>query len=128
MVISIEQTVRPCFADPGLLALLEAADAAGLDRLDFGVIRMDRAGIVVAYNVHESRLAGLAPDRVLGLHFFSVVAPCTNNFMIATRFEEEAAIDDVIPYVFTLRMRPTKVRLRLLKQPDCPHMYVLVQR
>jgi hypothetical protein len=34
--------------------------------------------------------------------------------MVAHRFGTEKTIDDIIDYVFTVRMQPTKVRLRLL--------------
>jgi hypothetical protein len=55
-----------------------------------------------------------------------------NNFMVAQRFEdaaaERAALDDTIAYVLTLRMRPTRVKLRLLSDPAREMRYVLVQR
>ncbi|MDO9711688.1 hypothetical protein [Paracraurococcus lichenis] len=59
---------------------------------------------------------------------FSSVAPRTNNFMIAERFETEAEIDATIDYIFTLRMKSTPVRLRTLKRPDAQRMYLLVKR
>jgi photoactive yellow protein len=116
------------FAQPNTLEALEATDGPALDLLDFGVVRMDQAGVVVDYNAFESQIAGLSPAKVIGRHFFSAVAPCTNNFMVAERFETEAELDAVIDYVFTLKMRPTKVRLRLLKSPTYRHMYLLVDR
>jgi photoactive yellow protein len=116
------------FGDKALLAALDAADRAALDALGFGVVRMDREGKVVAYNRSESELSGLSPERVIGRPFFTDVAPCTNNFMVAHRYEEAEALDETIDYVFTFRMRPTKVRLRLLKSPGAPHMYLLVER
>ena len=100
---------------------------ARFDELDFGVIAMDLEATVIAYNQAESKLSGLAADRVVGLHFFSAVAPCTNNYLVAARFDE-SDLDDTIPYVFTLRMRPTPVRLRLLKRADANHQYLLVAR
>jgi photoactive yellow protein len=116
------------FTLPGLLGQLEAADAAMLDALPFGVIGMALDGTVTSYNAAESRLAGLTPAKVIGRHFFSAVAPCTNNFMVAHRFETEPDIDDIIDYVFTLRMLPTKVRLRMLKQANFTHMFLVVER
>jgi len=47
--------------------------------------------------------------------------------MVAQRFENEPALDAVIDYVFTLRMKTTSVKLRLLKQPERRRMYLLVQ-
>ena len=107
---------------------LEASDDAARDNVPFGVIAMAEDGTVTSYNMAESRLSGLTPAKVVGRHFFSTVAPCTNNFMVAYRFETEPSLDAVIDYVFTLRMQPTKVRLRLLKQPGRRRMYLVVER
>lgn len=111
---------------------LDALDQAALDALGFGVINFDAAGIVRRYNAFESQAAGLAPARVLGHPLFTVVAPCMNNFLVAQRFEDAAArresLDATIDYVLTLRMRPVKVRLRLLALPGASSRYVLVQR
>ncbi|MGN6826976.1 PAS domain-containing protein [Paucibacter sp. M5-1] len=123
---------NPAFADQGLLMLLEQAGDAELDALDFGVIGFDAEGVVRRYNAFESKAAGLSPERVLGHALFTVVAPCMNNFMVAQRFEDaqqaSSALDDVIDYVLTLRMRPVKVRLRLLSSPGAARRYVLVNR
>jgi hypothetical protein len=55
-----------------------------------------------------------------------------NNFMVAQRFEDAvddaSSLDDTIDYVLTLRMRPVKVKLRLLADPGSAMRYVLVQR
>jgi hypothetical protein len=52
--------------------------------------------------------------------------------MVAQRFEdaqdEGSALDDTIDYVLTLRMRPVKVKLRLLAAAGGNQRYVLVQR
>ena len=114
------------FSTPGIGSLLDDCDDKRLDTLEFGVVRMTLDGVVVAYNAYESRLAGLDPTRVLGKNFFSEVAPCTNNYLVASRFEEWATLDERLPYVFTLRMRPRKVELRLVKAPEAEHQYVLV--
>jgi len=107
---------------------LEGADDDALDTVPFGVVAMTEEGVVSSYNVAESRLTGLTPAKVVGRHFFSAVAPCTNNFMVAHRFETEPVLDAVVDYVFTLRMQPTKVKLRLLKQPGRRRMYLVVER
>ena len=120
------------FSQSDVLDSLLALDGEGLDGLDFGVIGIDAEGVVRQYNAVESKLAGLSPERVLGHPLFTVVAPCMNNFMVAHRFEEAAAsgasLDATIDYVLTLRMRPIKVRLRLLARPGAERRYVLVSR
>jgi photoactive yellow protein len=89
-----------------------------LDGLPYGVIGMATDGTVDIYNAAESRLAGLSPSRVLGQHLFTVVAPCMNNYLVAQRLEDEVELDVIVPYVLTLRMRPTPVKLRLLRTTD----------
>ncbi len=116
------------FDDPDVLQALEAADQEAIDAAEFGIIAMTPAWIVDAYNRCESALSGLSVARVVGHHFFTAVAPCTNNFMVAHRFECEPTLDAVIDYVFTLKMRPTKVKLRLLAAPSARRRYLLVKR
>lgn len=120
------------FAQPELLPLLTSSSPEALDGLDFGLIGFDADGMVRQYNAFESRAAGLSPQRVLGQSLFTHVAPCMNNFMVAQRFEDAAEagsrLDDTIDYVLTLRMRPVKVKLRLLSDPAQAMRYVLIQR
>lgn len=125
-------TQPPAFDEPSLLSTLASLSDAELDSLDFGVIGFDAEGVVRRYNAFESKAAGLSTSRVVGQPLFTVVAPCMNNYLVAQRFEDAAAdgsaLDDTIDYVLTLRMRPVKVRLRLLAAPGAAHRYVLVQR
>lgn len=113
-------------------AFLRGAPAADIDALAFGIIGFDAEGVVRRYNTHESQMAGLSLERVLGHPFFTVVAPCMNNFMVAQRFEDTAqaggTLDATIDYVLTLRMRPAKVKLRLLADPTVPLRHLFVQR
>ena len=123
-----DQTEVPGFADPRLFDTLAKATAAMLDALPFGVVALALDGTVEAYNSFEAKLAGLTPVRVIGRNFFTNVAPCTNNFMVAERFQTEPDVDAIIDYVFTLRMTPKKVRLRLLKRTGVTQMYLVVER
>ncbi len=116
------------FRAPDLLERLEGLTAAGLDALPFGLIAMTPEGIVSAYNQAEASLSGLTPARVIGRHFFTSVAPCTYNYLVAHRFENEQTLDLTIDYVFTFRMVPMPVELRMLKHPDMGRMYLAVQR
>jgi photoactive yellow protein len=115
------------FTMPRLFEWLEGATAAELDALPFGLIAMAPNGMVEHYNLTEARMAGLTPARIVGRHFFTSVAICTNNFMVAHRFEEEPAIDALIDYVFTFVMAPRRVRLRLLKQPSGRQIYLAIE-
>lgn len=125
-------SVSPTFDARGMADILDACSPEQLDALGFGVIGFDADTLVRRYNAVESQAAGLSPQRVIGEPLFTNVAPCLNNFMVAQRFEDAALdaseLDDTIDYVLTLRMRPIKVRLRLLAGPGNAHRYVLVQR
>jgi len=118
------------FSQPDLLEPLLALSAGELDALEFGVIGMDAETKVCDYNTRESKLAGLSKERVMGHPLFTMVAPCMNNFMVAHRFEEAAAageaLDVTLDYVLTLRMRPAKVKMRLLAGPGAERRFVLI--
>ncbi len=118
------------FEDRRLQTLLDemGAEPAAYDALEFGLVAMDLDGTVLAYNVAESECAGIRAESVLGLTFFTDVAPCTNNYLVSGRYEEEADLDETIDYVFTLRMRPTPVRLRMLKCTESGRQYLAVRR
>ena len=115
------------FNDPDLYGQLVKLNDAELDALSFGVVGMDPDGNVLQYNQAEARLAGLSKERVVGCNFFDEVAPCTNNYMVAGRFDDEPQLDETLNYVFTLKMKPTKVVLRMLKSPGLDRQYLLVR-
>lgn len=118
----------PSFESVDLLDRLEEFSPREIDELPFGVIGFDADEKVSVYNTHESKLAGLDPSRVLGSHLFTEVAPCTNNYLVAERYRNNDELDEQLDYVFTLRMRPTPVRLRLLSRPDIRRRYMIVVR
>ncbi|MEM8491030.1 MAG: hypothetical protein AAF756_09390 [Pseudomonadota bacterium] len=106
---------------------LEELDQSDLDALEFGVIRMNSLGVVEHYNTAEAKISGLTKERVEGRNFFEEVGICMNNYMVALRFEESGRLDDMLDYVFTARMDPTPVSLRLLKSDDSEFRYLLVR-
>lgn len=110
------------------IGALARMDPALRDALPYGVVGLDPAGLVVVYSAAEARMAGLDPASVIGMPFFDAVAQCMNNFMVAQRFEDEPELDEILPYVLTLRMRPTRVRLRLLATQSEPLNFILIER
>lgn len=116
------------FDDPDLLDALEALPLEAADELRWGLITMDRDGDVIGYNAIEAGDAGLDPARVIGRNFFTSVGPCTNNYLVAQRYEDEPDLDDQLDFVFTLRMRPTPVRLRMLARAGSRRQYLAVLR
>jgi photoactive yellow protein len=126
----MSQLAQLGFEETDIHLQIEGLDDKELDNLDFGVIGFDAKTVVRRYNTFESKCAGLSSGRVVGQPLFTVVAPCMNNYLVAQRFEDAAAngvsLDAMIDYVLTLRMRPAKVKLRLLASPGQPLRYVLV--
>lgn len=122
----------PTFEQADIGIALDHLSASELDEIGFGVIGFDAATNVCEYNAFESQAAGLRAESVLARPLFKVVAPCMNNFMVAQRFDDAAAtgidLDATIDYVLTLRMRPVKVRLRLIAAKGLLLRYVLVER
>lgn len=120
------------FDQPQLQAHLQALSAEALNDVAFGIIGIDAQGIVQRYNTWEQKAAGLTREQAMGLHLFGVVAQCMNNFMVAQRFEDTAAagveLDETINYTLTLRMRPARVRLRLLAKPGEALRFVCIDR
>src|ERR1700749_3208977 len=118
-------------ADPGLLDALEAAPLDGLDDFGFGLIVMDRSGRGIGYHPAESQLAALPGPEVIGRNFFVEVGPCTNNYLVAQHYQDQASeqgeLDQQLDYVFTYRMGPTPVRLRLLAQKGSSRQYLAVE-
>ena len=118
---------QPEFDDQELIDSLESVSLAEIDSLGFGLVVMDRDGTVLGYNQRESRLSGLPPAGVIGRNFFTDVGPCTNNFLVAQRYADSDELDERLDYVFTFRMAPTPVRLRLLARKGSPRQYLAVQ-
>lgn len=114
------------FNVPNILGLLEKMDDKTLDQQPFGIVRMLPDGEVVSYNRYESNLSGLSAANTIGQNFFVQVAPCTNNFMVAHRYSQETNLDSEIDYLFTYGMKPTQVKLRLLRAAR-GYCYLLVQ-
>ncbi|MGJ7581584.1 phosphonate transporter [Variovorax sp. RHLX14] len=120
------------FEHEDLLAELERAPDSEVDTFQFGVIGFDAETVVRRYSAFESKMSGLSVSKVVGYPLFTIVAPCMNNFLVAQRFEDAAAsgtgLDEVLDYVLTLRMRPIKVKLRLLAGTASGLRYVLIKR
>jgi photoactive yellow protein len=92
-----------------------------LDRLPFGVIYLDRAGMVLKYNAFESQMSGCAANQVLGRLFFDEVAPCAQVPEFKGMFFEHVNLGTLNHhFVFEFPFRPLSrtVRIHMLSGPN----------
>lgn len=80
--------MHPIFHAPELPIWLDNNSEATYDELPFGVVQMDYTGIITAYNEAECVIAGVSKENATGKHFFTQVAPCCNNFMVAEKYKQ----------------------------------------
>ena len=82
---------------------------------------------MIWYNQYESVRAGIRREWVVGRNFFEAVGPCTNNYLVSQRFLDEGELDEFLDFVFTLRMAPTPVRLRMMARAVSARQYLAVK-
>lgn len=95
---------------------VEDLDESTIDTCPFGVIRIDSAGKILAYNSYEERLAGLRREDVLGKSFFFEVAPCTRVRAFYGRFLDGIArgsLHAVFGFVFPFASGDRRVQITL---------------
>jgi photoactive yellow protein len=97
-----------------------------LDKVPFGLVKMSKNGTVVFYNKAEELITGVKSENTIGKHFFTQVAPCTNNFLVAEKYNK-IALDEQVQYIFTYVTQPISVQLRLLKGAG-EYQYMLVKK
>ncbi len=106
------------FNQTDLAKTLKSSSDQELNSATFGIVRLQPGGAVSFYNQYEADLAGIPASDALGKNFFTEIAPCTNNFMVANKYqtadESSANIDETIDYMFTYKLKPTNVTLRIL--------------
>ncbi len=116
------------FDSGNLGELLNNSEDSDIDSADFGIVEVDPSGEILTYNVYESELAGVPQANAIGKNLFTEIAPCTNNFMVANKLisaaQEDQSLDETLDYVFTYKLKPTKVTLRLVRHNNRQWMCV----
>lgn len=122
-------------AAPGSFNALSVDDRSDveLDALPFGVIALDDEGTVLRYNLYESRLARLDRNQVVGRNFFQEIAPCTRSEDFQGRFRTlvAAGADAKVQrfeFVFDFKFGAQNVTIELLRAPNAPRYYLLINR
>jgi len=104
--------------------------AHDVDALPFGLIVLDRDGLVVRYNAYEETLASRTRQDVLGRHFFSEVAPCAARTRFQSTYQGlldggggEADFEFIFRFVTGHRL----VRIRMIVDPAREEQLIMVQ-
>ncbi len=119
------------FVPPEIIDGVALMNRSQADSCDFGVIKVDDSGKILLYNRYEAELADVTPAVAEGRSFFTEIAPCTNNALFFGQFKKGVAEGDLnmlFSYTFTYKMRPTKVKVQLFRDPDSKTNWVFVQK
>ncbi len=108
------------------LEKIQSLHGAELDDAPFGVIVVDHAGTILEYNAYERSMTGIGNRPVIGLNFFTDVAPCTAIREFQGRFgdflESNETSIEPFEFVFTLAaagpQRVSVVFVRLANEKD----------
>lgn len=116
---------------------LDQRSDAELDSLPFGVIGLDPDGVILRYNLYESRLARLDRNQVVGKNFFLQIAPCTRNEQFEGRFRAFVAAGGVardgsaterFAFVFDFRFGAQDVAVDIVRAGTSDRYYLLINR
>ena len=110
------------FNQEDLAIELSNAKPALLNNADFGIIELTDSGDVLFFNQHELNSTGLTRADVEHKNLFTQLVPSTDNYMVSHKFfaasKQKTQIDETIDYVLVYQLKPTSVKLRLLKQAE----------
>jgi photoactive yellow protein len=119
------------FCDATLAQSIPSMSPAGLNGLDFGVVKVDNEGCIQFYNRYEAELGGRTPESVAGKNFFTEVAVCTNNALFRGVFKEgveASSLNHLFPYTFTYKMSPTPVKVHLYRDAASRTNWIFVKK
>jgi photoactive yellow protein len=116
---------------------LDERSDAELDALQFGVVGIDPDGVILRYNLYESRLARLDRNQVVGRNFFTQIAPCTRTeafegrvraFMMRGGLAADGGRIERFEYVFDFRFGAQDVAIDVVRAGNAERYYLLINR
>lgn len=102
-------------------ALIDSFTPDEFDSLPYGVIKLDRDGVILAYNAVEGKFSGLLADEVIGKNYFSDIAPCTALTDFEQKYREgmeSGYLNEFFDFVFNFPGRPMNVQIHLKSSPS----------
>ena len=119
------------FVPDDVLASLGSMDQQQADALDFGVMQLSDSGHIHLYNRYQGEIGNLTPSQAEGKHFFTEIAPCTNNNIFHGQFRKGVAADNLnvmLSYTFNYRLAPIGVNVHMYRDPSTRTNWIFVQR
>ena len=101
-----------------------------LEKREIGIVAVDDDGNVLYFNDFEAKRSGVTAQFAEGKHFFTEVAPCTNNILFAGSFKKgvkEKEMHLLFPYTFTYKMKPTPVKVMLYRDKDTSSNWIVIK-
>lgn len=85
-----------------------------LNKLPFGVIQVNREGIILSYNEAEHRLSGLYDTDIVGHNFFTEIAPCADVQEFKGRFDDFLNSSELsVRFDFTYRFNRRDIEVQI---------------
>ncbi|MFN3628968.1 MAG: PAS domain-containing protein [Casimicrobiaceae bacterium] len=115
------------FANTDISSVLDRLPPEDINRLPFGLVKLDSQGTILQYNIAEASITGIKPEDVIGKNFFLDVAVCTQRPEFYGRFREAMDHDRVLNLIFDYTFQnalyapvhePIKVRVHMVSSRD----------
>jgi methyl-accepting chemotaxis protein len=110
---------------------LDSLTQEDMDALSFGAVEVDKDGKILRYNKAEGEITGRNPRDTIGKNFFKDIAPCTDSLEFSGQFHKgvrEGHLNTMFEYTFDYEMRPTKVKVQLIKGQISNSFWLFVKR
>jgi photoactive yellow protein len=117
-------------AEEALRERIEQLSPEALDRLPFGVIRLDAAGRVTFYSKTEGEQSGFGDRKAIGQDFFTQMAPCLGTPEFLRRIErarQEATLDVMFEQIGDFDDAERELRVRVLSASS-GGLWIFIQR
>jgi photoactive yellow protein len=97
--------------------------------LPFGLIKLDRSGKILEYNMAQASIAGIDPREAIGKNFFLDLAVCTQRPEFFGKFKEgvdKGQLNALFEFTFDMNMKPTRVRVHMVLARE--YVFLMVKK
>ena len=102
-----------------------------IDRLAFGTIQLDAAGVILQFNLMEGKITGRDPAKMIGRNLFKDVAPCADTPAFKGAFDDgvrSGALNVMFEYTFDYVMTPTRVKVHMKRALAGDSYWLFIKR